>query len=221
MAKRKKAAASRGKKSSVLGAFAKALRSLWNLLAKLFGSSIRFVFRGAKELDPAHQRDGFAFLVLILALISAAGTWFHLDNFIGRALRAILFGGVGKIAFLAPIIFVYFAVRLFKSPDEGPATGRITIGTLFLLFTSSGLIHIFNGSVGDTGKSAMQGGGGWLGYAISTPLVALTTNILAVPILLLLFFFGTCAVICTFAICKYYHHDSKKAKKIYSSQPRN
>ena len=197
MAKRKKAAASRGKKSSVLGAFAKALRSLWNLLAKLFGSSIRFVFRGAKELDPAHQRDGFAFLVLILALISAAGTWFHLDNFIGRALRAILFGGVGKIAFLAPIIFVYFAVRLFKSPDEGPATGRITIGTLFLLFTSSGLIHIFNGSVGDTGKSAMQGGGGWLGYAISTPLVALTTNILAVPILLLLFFFGTLVVTAT------------------------
>ena len=197
MANRKKAAASRGKKSSVLGAFAKALRSLWNLLAKLFGSSIRFVFRGAKELDPAHQRDGFAFLVLILALISAAGTWFHLDNFIGRALRAILFGGVGKIAFLAPIIFVYFAVRLFKSPDEGPATGRITIGTLFLLFTSSGLIHIFNGSVGDTGKSAMQGGGGWLGYAISTPLVALTTNILAVPILLLLFFFGTLVVTAT------------------------
>ena len=109
----------------------------------------------------------------------------------------MLFGGVGTIAYLAPIIFVYFAIRLFKSPDEGPATGRITIGTLFLLFTSTGLIHIFNGSVGDTGKTAMQGGGGWLGYAISTPLVALTTNILAVPILLLLFFFGVLVVTAT------------------------
>ena len=197
MATRKKASTSRGKKNSVLAAFAKALGGLWNLLAKLFGSSIRFVFRGAKELDPAHQRDGFAFLVLILALISAAGTWFNLNNLVGRNLRAVLFGGVGTIAYLAPIIFVYFAIRLFKSPDEGPATGRITIGTLFLLFTSTGLIHIFNGSVGDTGKTAMQGGGGWLGYAISTPLVALTTNILAVPILLLLFFFGVLVVTAT------------------------
>ena len=197
MATRKKASTSRGKKNSVLAAFANALGGLWNLLAKLFGSSIRFVFRGAKELDPAHQRDGFAFLVLILALISAAGTWFNLNNLVGRTLRAVLFGGVGTIAYLAPIIFVYFAIRLFKSPDEGPATGRITIGTLFLLFTSTGLIHIFNGSVGDTGKTAMQGGGGWLGYAISTPLVALTTNILAVPILLLLFFFGVLVVTAT------------------------
>ena len=197
MAKRKKAPARRGKKNSVLGAFAKALHTLWTLLAKLFGSSIRFVFRGAKELDPAHQRDGFAFLVLIFALISAAGTWFHLNNFVGSALRAALFGGVGKIAYLSPIIFIYFAVRLFKSPDEGPATGRITIGTLFLLLTSTGLLHIFNGSVGDTGKTAMQGGGGWLGYAISTPLVALATNILAVPILLLLFFFGVLVVTAT------------------------
>ena len=198
MATRKKASTSRGKKNSVLAAFAKALGGLWNLLAKLFGSSIRFVFRGAKELDPAHQRDGFAFLVLILALISAAGTWFNLNNLVGRTLRAVLFGGVGRpIGFFAPIIFVYFAIRLFKSPDEGPATGRITIGTLFLLFTSTGLIHIFNGSVGDTGKTAMQGGGGWLGYAISTPLVALTTNILAVPILLLLFFFGVLVVTAT------------------------
>jgi len=43
----------------------------------------------------------------------------------------------------------------------------------------------------------MQGGGGWLGYAVATPLVALMTNILAVPILLLLFFFGVLVVTAT------------------------
>ncbi len=200
MAARKKSSGSRNsarKKGSIFGAFAKALLGLWRVIAKTFGSAIRFVFRGAKELDPAHQRDGFAFLILILALISAAGTWFNLNNFVGRELRLALFGGVGKLAYLAPIIFVYFAIRLFKSPDEGAATGRITIGTLFLLLTTTGLIHIFNGSVGNTGKTAMQGGGGWLGYAVSTPLVALTTNILAVPILILLFFFGTLVVTAT------------------------
>ena len=199
MAKGKKTSSrtSARKQSSVLGAFAKALLGLWRLLAKALGSSVRFVFRGAKELDPAHQRDGFAFLILIFSLISAAGTWFHLNNLVGRTLRLALFGGVGKLAYLAPVIFIYFAVRLFKSPDEGAATGRITIGTIFLLLTSTGLIHIFNGSVGDTGKSSMQGGGGWLGYGVATPLVALTTNILAVPILLLIFFFGLLVVTAT------------------------
>jgi len=198
MAKRKKAPARRGKKNSVLGAFAKALHTLWTLLAKLFGSSIRFVFRGAKELDPAHQRDGFAFLVLIFALISAAGTWFHLNNFVGSALRAVLFGGVGKIiGYLVPLIFIYFAVRLFKSPDEGPANGRITIGIFFLLFTSSGIIHIFNAEVKDTGRTAIQSGGGWLGYAISRPLRYVATDVLAVPILMLLFVFGLLVVTAT------------------------
>ena len=199
MATRKKTSSrsSARKQNSVIAAFGKALLGLWRLLAKALGSSVRFVFRGAKELDPAHQRDGFAFLILIISLISAAGTWFHLNNFVGRELRLILFGGFGKVAYLAPLIFLYFAVRLFKSPDEGAATGRITIGTIFLLLTSTGLIHIFNGSVGDTGKSAIQGGGGWLGYGVSTPLVALTTNILAIPILLIIFFFGLLVVTAT------------------------
>jgi S-DNA-T family DNA segregation ATPase FtsK/SpoIIIE len=199
MAKRKKTSArgSTAPRKSIVGAFSRVLLGLWRILAKSFGSSVRFVFRGAKELDPAHQRDGIAFLILIFSLVSAAGTWFHLNNFVGRELRSILFGGVGRLAYLVPVILVYFAVRLFKSPDEGAATGRITIGTIFLLLTSSGLIHIFNGSVGDTGKSSMQGGGGWLGYGVSTPLVALTTNILAVPILLLIFFFGLLVVTAT------------------------
>lgn len=200
MATRKKTSSSRNsarKKNSVLGAFAKALLGIWRFVARALGSSVRFVFRGAKELDPAHQRDGIAFLILIIALISAAGTWFHLNNFVGSSLRLVLYGAVGTIAYLSPIIFIYFAVRLFKSPEEGAATGRITIGTLVLLLTSTGLIHIFNGSVGDTGKTAMQGGGGWLGYGVSTPLVALTTNILAVPILLMIFFFGLLVITAT------------------------
>ena len=199
MAKRKKTSSRSAarKQTSVLGAFGKALLAIWRFIAKALGSSVRFVFRGAKDLDPAHQRDGFAFLILIFALISAAGTWFHLNNFVGRTLRLALFGGVGKLAYLSPIIFIYFAVRLFKSPDEGAATGRITIGTIFLLLTSTGLVHIFNGSVGDTGKISMQGGGGWLGYAVATPLVALTTNILAIPILILIFLFGLLVVTAT------------------------
>jgi DNA segregation ATPase FtsK/SpoIIIE, S-DNA-T family len=196
MAKGKKAKSS-PKKSSFIGLFLRGLSGIWRLIAKAIGSAIRFVFRGAQELDPEHQRDGFAFLVVIFALISAAGTWFHLNNAVGDVIRAGLFGAVGKLAYLTPLIFLFFAFRLFRTPDESRATGRITIGTIVLLLTTTGLVHIFNGSVGDMGRTAMQGGGGWLGYAVATPLVGLMTNILAVPILILLLCFGLLVVSAT------------------------
>ena len=196
MAKGKKAKSS-PKKSSFIGLFLRGLSGIWRLIAKSIGSVIRFVFRGAQELDPEHQRDGFAFLIVIFALISAAGTWFHLNNAVGDVIRAGLFGAVGKLAYLTPLIFLFFAFRLFRTPDESRATGRITVGTIVLLLTTTGLVHIFNGSVGDMGKTAMQGGGGWLGYGVATPLVGLMTNILAVPILILLLLFGLLVVSAT------------------------
>jgi S-DNA-T family DNA segregation ATPase FtsK/SpoIIIE len=196
MAKRKKSKTTQ-KKSSFLGLILRGLGGLWRIIAKALGSAIRFVFRGAQELDAEYQRDGFAFLIVILGLISAAGTWFHLNNTVGDLIRAGLFGAVGRLAYLTPLIFIYFAFRLFKAPDESRATGRITIGTIVLILTATALVHIFNGSIGDTGKSAMQSGGGWVGYGVATPLVALMTTILAVPILLLLFFFGILVVTAT------------------------
>ena len=184
----------RSKKSSNPGsgfvrALFSAIGSLWRLLAKALGSATRFVFRGAQELDPTHQRDGIAFFLFILALIAAAGTWFGLDNFAGHATYSFLYGGVGRLALLTPLIFVYFAYRLFKAPDESNETGRITIGTLLLVISTTALLHLLNGSTG-TGATAMRHGGGWIGYGVSKPLVALVTNILAVPILLIIFLFG-------------------------------
>jgi S-DNA-T family DNA segregation ATPase FtsK/SpoIIIE len=179
--------------SGFVGALFKAIGSIWRLLAKAVGSATRFVFRGAQELDPTHQRDGIAFFLFILALIAAAGTWFGLDNFLGHATYSFLYGAVGRLALLVPIIFVYFAYRLFKAPDEGSDTGRITIGTLLLVISTTALLHLLNGSVG-TGATAMRHGGGWIGYGVSKPLVALVTTILAVPILLIIFLFGTLVI---------------------------
>ena len=175
--------------SGFVRALFKAIGSLWRILAKAVGSATRFVFRGAQDLDPTHQRDGIAFFIFILALIAAAGTWFGLSNFVGHATYSFLYGGLGRLALLTPLILIYFAYRLFKAPDEGNETGRITIGTLLLLISTTALLHLLNGSVG-TGATAMRHGGGWIGYGVSKPLVALVTTILAVPILLIFFLFG-------------------------------
>ena len=193
MAARKKASS---KKSAAANGAARGIGAIWKFIAKTLGSSIRFIFRGAQDLDPAHQRDGVAFLIFILGLISAAGTWFSLDNVVGHGIYAAIFGLVGRLGIIAPIIFIYFAFRLFRAPDDSKATGRIIIGTFVLLISITGLLHILNGSNG-TGETAIRHGGGWIGYAVSTPLVALVTTILAIPILLIFLFFGILVITAT------------------------
>jgi S-DNA-T family DNA segregation ATPase FtsK/SpoIIIE len=185
MAKKKTRTKSGGIGSSIL----RGLAAIWRGLAKFLGKSIRFVAKGAKDLDPAHQRDGFAFLLLIFALMAAAGTWFDGGNIVGRALASFFYGGFGKIGIFTPLVLGYFAFRLFHSPDKKRATGRIVVGTIALLLSTTGVAHLLNATPG-TGKTAMHEGGGWLGYGISQPLVVLMTDVLAYPVLILLFFFG-------------------------------
>ena len=193
VAKRKKA---KSKTGAVGGALGRGLASIWRFIAKSLGSGVRFVARGARDLDPAHQRDGIAFLILILALIATAGTWFHSDNVVGRAVYSVIYGGFGRVGFFAPLILVYFAFRLFRVPEDSKATGRIIIGTLALMLSTTGLAHLLNGSVG-TGATAMRDGGGWLGYGVSTPLVSLMTSVLAYPVLFILLIFGVLVITAT------------------------
>ena len=184
MAKKKSA-----KKSNLLAPIFRGLGWIWRLIAKAIGSSIRFIFRSSKELDPDHQRDGVAFFLFILALVSAAGVWFDLSNLVGQATYSFLFGGVGILANLVPVIFVFFAFRLFKSTDDSGDIGRVSIGTLLILISTTALAHIANGSTG-TGATAMRDGGGWIGYGVSSGLVALVTEVLAIPILFIFLTFG-------------------------------
>ena len=193
MAKKK---GSSSKRAKVGNAFGGALRGLWRIVANALGSTIRFIARGAKDLDPTHQRDGAAFALLILAIIAGAGTWLHADNVVSRAVYAFIYGTFGRVGFIAPIVLIYFAIRLFRVPDEKAATGRIIVGTVTLLISATGLAHLLNGSVG-TGATAIRHGGGWIGYGVSTPLVALMTSMLTYPVLVVLFVFGILVVTAT------------------------
>jgi S-DNA-T family DNA segregation ATPase FtsK/SpoIIIE len=185
------------KASGLLSAIATGLGFIWSAIAKALGASIRFITRGAKDLEPEHRRDGIGLILLIVALIAAATSWMQLDNAFGRAAYAFFYGGFGRVAILTPILFGYFAVRLFRTPQDKGATGRITIGSLLLVLSSTGLIHILNPSSINTGATAMREGGGWIGYGVSTPLVALLTDMLAIPILILTLIFGALVITAT------------------------
>jgi S-DNA-T family DNA segregation ATPase FtsK/SpoIIIE len=193
VAKRRK---SKTKSGAVGSALARATAYVWRFTAKTVGTTVRFLARGARDLDPAHQRDGFAFFILILALVATAGTWFHADNIVSRALYSFIFGGFGQIGFVAPLILIYFAIKLFRTPEDKKAIGRIIVGTLALLISSTGLAHLLNGSIG-TGATAMRDGGGWVGFGVTTPLVAAMTSVLTYPVLIIIFIFGLLVITAT------------------------
>ena len=82
MAKKKTRAKTSTKTSGIGSSILRGLAAIWRGLAKYLCKSISFVARGANDLDPAHQRDGFAFLLFILAIMAAAGTWFAAVNIV-------------------------------------------------------------------------------------------------------------------------------------------
>ena len=65
------------------GGVYKLVRAVWLGAAHAVGAVFRGIGQGAKNLDPAHRKDGVALLLLALALIVAAGTWSHLRGPVG------------------------------------------------------------------------------------------------------------------------------------------
>ena len=212
MAKRKKA-----KSAGVGSAIGRGLSAIWKFFARSLGGAVRFLARGARDLDPVHQRDGIAFLLLILALTATAGTWFRADNFVGRALYSFVYGAFGRIGFFIPLVLIYFAFRLFRLPDEKAATGRIIVGTLTIFLSTTGIAHLLNGSTG-TGATAMRHGGGWIGYAVSTPLVALMTSLLTYPVLIIILIFGVLVVTAT-PVSEVFTRIANTSKWLWSKRP--
>ena len=209
MAKRKKA---KTKSGAVTGALGRGIAATWRFIAKSLGKSVRFVARGARDLDPAHQRDGIAFLILIAALIAAAGTWFQSDNLLGRAISSVFYGGFGRIGFVAPLILVYFAIRLFRVPEDTKATGRIIIGALTLLLSSTGLADLFLES------TKMRERGGWLGNGVTKPLDWLMTPELTKIVLIIVLIFGLLVITAT-PVSELFTRLSSAGKWLWSKRP--
>ncbi|CAN2207146.1 FtsK DNA segregation ATPase FtsK/SpoIIIE and related proteins [Candidatus Nanopelagicaceae bacterium] len=200
MAKKKRTVKKQSSKSGFLALIASGLASAWRLIAKSLGSSIRFVARGAKDLDPEHHRDGAALFLFLLSLISVTGTWMKSEAFLGRNVHSFFYGAFGSVAIVVPVALVYFAIRIFRMPDDKQGTGRITVGLLILVVSTTGLAHLFNGSLGSSnpqGATAIRDGGGLLGYYIAKPLVAVMSSLLAYPFLIALFLFGALVVTAT------------------------
>jgi S-DNA-T family DNA segregation ATPase FtsK/SpoIIIE len=160
-----------------------ALAATVGTLARTFGSS-------ARDLDPAHRRDGAGLLALCASFITAAAIWWHL-GVIGKPLTAVMLGTFGSGAWTVPILLLLLAIRFLRHPDGNADTGRMVIGWTTLLVGALGLIHIASGTPGPAdGGAAMRSAGGLIGYLASVPLVHLVTRWAAVPVLAAVAGFG-------------------------------
>ncbi|MFE1951470.1 DNA translocase FtsK [Streptomyces sp. NPDC059524] len=180
------------------GGLYKVVRALWLGVAHSVGAMFRGIGRGAKGLDPAHRKDGLALLLLGVALICAAGTWSNLRGPVGDLVEMLVTGAFGRLDLLVPILLGIIAVRLIRHPEKPEANGRIVIGLSALVIGVLGQVHIACGAPARAdGMQAIRDAGGLIGWAVATPLSFTVTEVLAVPLLVLLTVFGLLVVTAT------------------------
>lgn len=183
---------------SATGGLYRVVRALWLGVAHSVGAMFRGIGRGAKGLDPAHRKDGLALLLLGVALVCAAGTWSNLQGPVGDLVEVLVTGAFGRLDLLVPILLGAIAVRLIRHPEKPEANGRIVIGLSALVVGVLGQVHIACGSPARSeGMQAIRDAGGLIGWAAATPLSFTMTDVLAVPLLVLLTVFGLLVVTAT------------------------
>lgn len=183
---------------SPTGGVYRLVRAFWLGLAHAVGAVFRGIGTGAKNLDPAHRKDGVALLLFAVALIVAAGTWADLRGPVGDLVEILVTGAFGRLDLLVPILVAVIAVRFIRHPEKPEANGRIVIGLSALVIGVLGQVHIACGSPARSdGMQAIRDAGGLIGWAAATPLTYTMGAVLAVPLLVLLTVFGLLVVTAT------------------------
>ena len=143
-------------------------------------------------LHEDHRRDGIGLGLLAAALIVGAAVWHQLPGAVGNALITVVTGGAGVLDKAIPLVLVGLAIRVMRHPREtSEGAGRIAIGLTALTLGVVGIVHIGRGApTPSMGPTAMRHGAGWLGYLVSAPMSAVLSQWLAVPLLLIVVFFG-------------------------------
>jgi S-DNA-T family DNA segregation ATPase FtsK/SpoIIIE len=176
----------------------RAFSAVWVGLGHVVGGAVRTLGRGARELDPAHRRDGLGLLFIALAVLVAFSVWWNVTTGLGGIVGALVTGALGSLDVILPFLLLGLAWRVLRKPDESAATGRVTIGWGALVLSACGLMHVIKGTpLPADGAAAMQSGGGWIGWLASAPVVSATHPVVAALLLILLAAFGVLVVTAT------------------------
>jgi len=165
------------------GLFSRGTGGLGRGIVKL-GRSIGRAVGRARELDPAHRRDGLGVTFLVLAVVSAAGIWWEAGGPVGDALSGAVGAVVGLGAVLMPVLLLVIGVILMATKAHPQSRPRVAVGSLLLTLGALGLVHLGAGRPDEPAR--WSEGGGALGYLAATPLATGLTPWVAAPVLVLL-----------------------------------
>ncbi|GAB2807456.1 DNA translocase FtsK [Actinocorallia aurea] len=174
--------------------FFRMLASFWMLVARGVGSMFRAYGDGARELEPEHRRDGAGLGLLGVAIVFASVTWWTPHGWFTEVLEMITRGGLGKFAMALPLLLAFLAWSTLRHPERHEDAGRIAIGCSALFLGIAGVVHIASGSPAPSDMEHVRKAGGVLGWLVSAPLETLLSAWVAVPLLLLISFFGLLVV---------------------------
>lgn len=182
-----------GPLSRLFGAFFHALGAVWLAIAHGVGTLARGIGHGADELEPDQRRDGVGLFLIGSAVVVAAAVWWQLPGAVMDGARTVVQGSVGKVGFVVPLALLYVGWRTMRDPERTGPAGRQAIGWTSLAFGVLGIVQIADGNpqpdLGDT--SDLQEAGGAIGYVVASLLLDLLRSpYVAVPLLVLLGFFG-------------------------------
>src|SRR6478735_2304836 len=173
------------------------LRGLWLGIAHLVGALARRIGSSARDLDPAHRRDGIGLLLIGLATVVAAVEWWDLQGPVGSVVHAVVSGTCGRVGLVLPLVLLGLGIRILRHPQDTEAGGRIGIGLGALVLSVLGLVHIARGLPDPSKHEELREAGGYLGYLVSSPLVSAVSMYVAVPLLVLLMVFGLLVITAT------------------------
>ena len=177
-----------------------AVARVWLGAAHVVGGGVRRVGSSAGELEPEHRRDGAGLFLVGLAVVVAAAVWWQLPGGFFDAVRGVVAGSVGLVAWFVPLLLVFVAWRNLRDPQHNGPAGRQAIGWAAFLFGVLGIVHIANGSprpeLGDT--RPLQQAGGALGFVVSKLLLDLLGSpAVVVALFVLLSVFGVLVITAT------------------------
>jgi S-DNA-T family DNA segregation ATPase FtsK/SpoIIIE len=179
----------------LIRAIGRLFRGIWMLIAHAIGGLARTASARARDLDPAHRRDGVGLTTLGLAFVVAGGLWWTLPKPVGPVIVAVTRGTFGSASVLVPVLLAALSWRTLRHPERSATTGRMLVGWTTLLLGVLGIVHIVHHTPAPAdGATAMRHAGGLIGFLVSAPLVSGLTPWLAAPLLGLLACFGVLVV---------------------------
>ncbi len=169
------------------GPIVRALRGGWVLTARGLGSLVRTLGR-ARDVDAAHRRDGVALALVVLAVLTAAGVWWHAGGPVGAGLDVGLRTLIGAAALVLPVVLLGVAVILLRTDPVPETRPRSVVGGLLLGLAVLAVWHLVVGAPHDL--DARRAGGGVLGAVVADPLARGVTTWIAGIVLVLVGLYG-------------------------------